>query len=251
MFSKKNSLFLILLTLFSLSSLAQLNSTKKDSTNTEIYKYFQKRKPLTKIQRKNRQTLFKKNHRGKLNRRVSSEQAPHFLTIYSSLPKKINHFGLSNKDSVVKEIYNFGLSYRFGYWADSADFLLKINYLQYSLTPKVTDADPSPLALALQTESEKQKTSQIAFLPTIIFPDSASNFPIYVGGSTGFGFFLEQVKGRPKTSFNYEIFTGLRFFDILSSWGFFVEFSQSARFLFFPDGKYQNNSLSIGIVSRF
>jgi hypothetical protein len=87
----------------------------------------------------------------------------------------------------------------------------------------------------------------LAFLPMLMFPDSASAFPIYFGLGLGPGVFLQQIGNESALSLNYEIVGGLRFYNVVGDTGFFVETGLKNEVHLLSDGQFNGFFMSVGV----
>lgn len=125
-----------------------------------------------------------------------------------------------------------GVTYRFGEWLNSTDFLVRVEYQFFDL-----DGNENP--------------QKLSFVPIVIFPDARSEFPLYFGLGTGLGLFTKQINDESHLSLDYQIFLGLRFFDLLENTGFFVESGLKNHFHLLSSGQLNSVYLSFGSVFTF
>lgn len=128
--------------------------------------------------------------------------------------------------------WSLGVTYRFGEWLNSTDFLVRVEYQFFDL-----DGNENP--------------QKLSFVPLIIFPDARSEFPLYFGLGAGLGLFTKQINDESHLSLDYQIFLGLRFFDLLQNTGFFVESGLKNHFHLLSSGQLNSVYLSFGSVFTF
>jgi hypothetical protein len=84
-----------------------------------------------------------------------------------------------------------------------------------------------------------------------MFPDASSKFPLYFGGGIGPGIFLNQIPDESSVSLDYQLFAGVRFFDVFRNTGFFVEAGLKDHFLLTSDGQFNGTYAALGLVFTF
>ncbi len=126
-----------------------------------------------------------------------------------------------------------GVTYRFGEWINSTDFLIRIEYQMFDL-----DGSENP--------------QKLSFVPVVIFPDARSQFPLYFGLGAGLGVFTKQLPSESRISFDYQIFLGVRFLDLLeTNTGFYVESGLKNHFLLLSSGQLNSVFITFGSVFTF
>lgn len=137
------------------------------------------------------------------------------------------------KSDVAEDVgkFNAGVTYRFGEWINSADFLMRFDVSSY--------------------EVDDVKPVKLSFVFAGAFPDANSRFPLYFGAGLGPGFFFKQARTESPLSLDYHIFGGVRFFDVLDSVGFFAEAGIKNHFHLLSDGQFNGTFLSLGTVFAF
>jgi hypothetical protein len=155
------------------------------------------------------------------------------------------HFGFFFSDNAYKwgpqdsqtnvGKWNFGVTYRMGEWVNSADLGVRIDVSSYDL----------------QDVSGTTTATKISFLPVLMFPDASSKFPLYFGAGAGLGVFMKQLANESALSLDYQLFGGVRFFDVIKNTGFFVEGGLKNHFLILSDGQYNGTFFSLGTVFSF
>lgn len=126
---------------------------------------------------------------------------------------------------------NAGVTYRVGEWINAADFLMRFDISTF----EVDDVKPVKLGV----------------LFSAAFPDANSRFPLYFGGGIGPGFFFKQVRGESPLTLDYQLFAGIRFFDVFDSVGFFLETGLKNHFHLLSDGQFNGTFLTAGALFTF
>ena len=127
--------------------------------------------------------------------------------------------------------YFFGVTYRVGEWVNSMDLDIRIDYDSYKVGG--------------------DQTSQLTFMPVIMFPDAPSKFPLYFGAGAGPGVFLKQTGNKSPLSIDYQIMLGARFFDVFENAGFFIEAGLKNFLLLTSSGQLNGTFISTGMVFTF
>lgn len=124
----------------------------------------------------------------------------------------------------------FGVTYRFEEWGQT-DLNVRFEFNEFHIV------DSKPLKFSI--------------MPLIVFPEAGSKFPLYFGAGAGLGVFFKQIEGESNLSFDYQIFMGARFFNIVGSTGFFFETGLKNHLLLLSDGQFNGTYLSLGAVFTF
>jgi len=127
--------------------------------------------------------------------------------------------------------WNFGVTYRIGEWVNSMDLAIRVDALSYNL--------------------HDGRATKLSFMPAITFPDASARFPLYFGAAAGLGVFVQQLTAESPLSFDYSLFGGVRFFDVLENTGFFIEGGLKNHFLLLSDGQYNGIYTALGCVFTF
>jgi hypothetical protein len=123
------------------------------------------------------------------------------------------------------------LTYRIGHLSALADWALRADLMGYQLPDG--------------------RASQLAISPCLMFPDSSSHFPLYFGIGAGPGIFLQQISQSSTIAINYQLFAGIRFFDVIDNAGFFLETGLKNMFLLTSQGQFNGAYLTAGAVFAF
>lgn len=96
-----------------------------------------------------------------------------------------------------------------------------------------------------------QKASKMSFMYGITFPDATSKFPLYFGFVAGPGIFFNQLDGESTIALDYQMFLGLRLFNLFERTGFFVEGGIKNHLHLTSDGQLNGTYVSAGAVFTF
>ncbi|MBC7741736.1 MAG: hypothetical protein H7061_06050 [Bdellovibrionaceae bacterium] len=156
-------------------------------------------------------------------------------------------FGLSNY--VSSDSYKWGLgsqkdigkwgvdmTYRLGVWNNSIDEALRVSYTEYEL---------------MNSEAEIKRASKMSFLYTLILPDAGTKFPLYFGLAFGPGIFFKQFENESPIALDYQLFFGLRIFNLFDNAGFYVEAGMKNHLQLTSDGQVNGNYLGLGGIFTF
>ena len=97
----------------------------------------------------------------------------------------------------------------------------------------------------------EQDSSKLSVLYAITFPEAASRFPIYFGGAAGLGVYIKQIDQESLISFDYQLYLGLRAFNLFDSVGFYVEGGLRNHLHLTSDGQFNGTFLSLGTIFNF
>lgn len=96
-----------------------------------------------------------------------------------------------------------------------------------------------------------ERTSKLSFMYGMTLPDAGSKFPLYFGIAAGPGIFLKQISGESSISFDYQLFLGLRLFNLFENTGFYIEGGLRNHLLLTSDGQLNGTFVSAGAVFTF
>lgn len=173
-------------------------------------------------------------------KKASSSSAPaaprgpanHYLALHvgSFISDNAYLWGSPDSQSNVGRL-NLGVTYRVGEWTDSMDLGIRVDFQSFALG--------------------EGRANKLSFLPIITFPDANSKFPLYFGAGAGLGVFLNQISAESALSLDYQLFAGVRFFDVLNTTGFFVEAGLKNHFLIVSNGQFNGTFAAAGLVFTF
>lgn len=124
-----------------------------------------------------------------------------------------------------------GVTYRVKEWMDTTDFLIRIDFNEYDI--------------------DGEKPQKLSFLPMILFPEAASEFPLYFGAGLGMGVFFKQLDGESSLSIDYQMVVGIRFFDVFENVGLFLESGLKNHIQLTDDGQVNSSYISTGALFSF
>lgn len=167
-----------------------------------------------------------------------TEQTPpnlgreHYMVLH--LGKLINstawHWGSESKEKNVGSA-TVGVTYRVGEWKGLTDTAIRIDFNEYDI--------------------DNKKPQKLSLLGMILFPESASEFPLYFGFGAGPGIFFKQVGGEASLSLDYQMIVGMRFFDVFQNVGFSIESGLKNHIQIGDDGQVNSAFLAGGAVFTF
>jgi hypothetical protein len=171
----------------------------------------------------------------KANRYMASESVisseDRFMSLGLTLFTKSESFnwGNINKEEDVGK-YGVDMVYRLDQ-ANYVDYLIKVAYSEYIV--------------------QSQRASKISFMYSAILPDAGSKFPLYFGAAAGPGVFFTQLKDESYVTLDYQLFLGLRIFNLFGSTGFYVEGGMKNHLQLTSDGQLNGTYMSAGAVFTF
>lgn len=152
-------------------------------------------------------------------------------------------FGLSNYMS--SDTYNWGMSgkeesvgkwgvdmtYRISEYNNLLDQAVRVSYTEYKPAGK--------------------RASKMSFMYAMTLPDAGSKFPLYFGFAAGPGIFFKQLEDESSISLDYQLYLGLRLFNLFESTGFYVEAGLKNHLQLTSDGQVNGNYISTGAIFTF
>ena len=96
-----------------------------------------------------------------------------------------------------------------------------------------------------------ERTSKLSFMYAMTLPDAGSKFPLYFGLAVGPGVFLKQLSGESSLTLDYQLFLGLRLFNLFEKTGFYVEGGMRNHLHITSDGQLNGTFISAGAVFTF
>lgn len=156
----------------------------------------------------------------------------HYMTlgISSYLNSDAYKWGQDGKEEKVGKS-GIDMSYRIGQYSNLVDEGIRVSYTEFN----VTDT----------------KTSKLSLLYSWTLPDAGSRFPLYFGFAGGPGIFFKQLSGESSLSLDYQLYLGLRLFNIFESTGFYVEGGLKNHLHLTSDGQLNGTYISAGAVFTF
>lgn len=126
------------------------------------------------------------------------------------------------------------------YGVDMTYRLSESNYVDYAL--RVSYSEYTPL---------NQKANKISFMYAATLPDAGSKFPLYFGVAAGPGVFFTQLPDESPVALDYQLFLGLRIFNLFDSTGFYIEGGMKNHLQFTSDGQLNGTYISAGALFTF
>lgn len=128
--------------------------------------------------------------------------------------------------------FNAGVTYRFGEWVNSMDFMIRVEYQNFDVN---ASTDPKKMSI----------------VPMFIFPDARSGFPVYFGAGVGVGIFFSQPDDESNLSLDYQIVIGGRALNVFDTVGFFAETGIKNHVLLLSSGQLNGVFVTVGSVFTF
>lgn len=128
--------------------------------------------------------------------------------------------------------FNAGVTYRFGEWVNSMDFMIRVEYQTFDVN---ASTDPKKMSI----------------VPMFMFPDARSGFPIYFGAGAGVGIFFSQPDDESNLSLDYQIVIGGRALNVFDTVGFFAETGIKNHVLLLSSGQLNGVFVTVGSVFTF
>lgn len=172
-----------------------------------------------------------------LKRKQKSWKSPsgvdHYLTLHGGVfySDKAYQWGHAEKDEKGIGNLTTGVSYRIGQWVGSMDLLIRADLITFHL--------------------DETQLKKMSLLPLIAFPEANSRFPLYFGGGIGLGVFFEQIDKESPISLDYQLFAGIRLFELIGSMGLTFEFGMKNHLHLLSDGQYSGTFASMGFLFTF
>lgn len=162
----------------------------------------------------------------------SSSPSDHYLALHMGgfISSESYVWGREEKVEDVGKL-TAGITYKTSEWVNSADLLLRADFQSYSV--------------------DESKPVKMSVIFAAAFPDSSSRFPLYFGAGIGPGIYFKQAKSESPISLDYQLFGGLRFFDVFPGIGFFAESGLKNHFHLLSDGQFNSVFFALGTVFTF
>lgn len=154
-----------------------------------------------------------------------------FLAFGASFYTKSDSFswGSTNKEQDIGKM-GLDMTYR----------LSQSNYIDYSLRVLYAEYEPN-----------FQKANKMSFMYAVTLPDAGAKFPLYFGAAAGPGVFFTQLDNESSVSLDYQLFLGLRIFNLFDRTGFYVEGGMKNHVQLTSDGQLNGTYLSTGAIFTF
>jgi hypothetical protein len=138
------------------------------------------------------------------------------------------NWGVGQEENVGKA--GLDMSYRLSS-SNNLDYALRVAYTEY--TPA------------------NQRANKLSFLYAASLPDAGSKFPLYFGAAAGPGVFFTQLSGESSVTLDYQLYLGLRLFNVFEKTGFYVEGGLKNHLQLTSDGQLNGTYVSGGAVFTF
>jgi hypothetical protein len=83
------------------------------------------------------------------------------------------------------------------------------------------------------------------------FPDADSKFPLYFGLAGGLGVFMTQIPDESPVTFDYQLFAGVRIFEIFEKTGFYIEGGLKNHLQLTSSGQLNGTYIAAGLLFTF
>ncbi len=156
----------------------------------------------------------------------------HFLTFGFSnyLSSDSYRWGKNGSEDKVGK-WGLDMMYRTTQFSNTIDGAIRVSYNEF--------------------EVDQARASKISFMYAITLPDAGSQFPLYFGAAAGPGVFLKQLPDESPLSLDYQLYLGLRLFNIMDKTGFYVEGGLKNHLQLTSDGQLNGTFVSAGAVFAF
>lgn len=170
--------------------------------------------------------------------------APRFPSTIESLTADDHYMALGLSSYTSSKAYNWGVSREEDVAKTGIDMSYRLTQ-DYALFDEIIRVSFNAYDL------KGGKAQKMSFLYGLTFPDATSRFPLYFGLAAGPGIFFKQLDGESVVAFDYQMFLGLRLFNLFESTGFFVEGGIKNHLHLTSDGQLNGTYVSIGAVFTF
>ena len=169
------------------------------------------------------------NYRSVASEALGAEQR--YLMFGASLYTKSDSYnwGRINKENDVGK-WGIDMTYRLG-TTNLIDEALRVSYSEYN--------------------AFNQRANKLSFMYAFMLPDAASQFPLYFGAAAGPGVFLTQLSDESSLSLDYQLFLGLRIFNLFDTTGFYIEGGMKNHLQLTSDGQVNGTYISGGAIFAF
>lgn len=140
------------------------------------------------------------------------------------------NWGTSSKEEDVGK-WGVDLTYRISQYNNLLDQAIRISYTEFQPTGK--------------------RASKMSFMYALTLPDAGSKFPLYFGFAVGPGIFFKQLDSESPIALDYQMFAGLRLFNVFENTGFYVEGGLKNHLQLTSDGQLNGSYISVGGIFTF
>lgn len=161
---------------------------------------------------------------------LSTEERYLAFGLSSYMSSDAYNWGMSGKEENVGK-WGFDMTYRVSEYNNLMDQAVRVSYTEFKPAGK--------------------RASKMSFMYALTLPDAGSKFPLYFGFAAGPGIFFKQLEDESSISLDYQLFLGLRLFNLFESTGFYVEAGLKNHLQLTSDGQVNGNYISAGAVFTF
>ncbi len=156
----------------------------------------------------------------------------HFLTFGLSnyVSSDAYKWGQAGKEEKVGK-WGLDMMYRIGLYSKVIDEGIRVSYNEF--------------------EAVSQRASKLSFMYGLTLPDAGSQFPLYFGAAMGPGVFLNQLENESSLTLDYQLYLGLRLFNVFENTGFYIEGGLKNHLQLTSDGQLNGSYISAGGVFTF
>ena len=156
----------------------------------------------------------------------------HYLSFGGGLFTKSNSYSWGQNGKEINAAkWGLDMSYKLSTYNSLLDNSLRVSYQEYE-----------PLGL---------NASKLSFLYGVTLPDANSRFPLYFGAALGGGVFLTQIPNESPLTLDYQLYLGMRLFDVFERTGFYLEGGLKNHLQLTADGQLSGTYVSTGAVFAF
>jgi hypothetical protein len=161
---------------------------------------------------------------------LSSEQRYLAFGLSNYMSSDAYNWGMSGKEESIGK-WGLDMTYRVSEYNNLMDQAVRVSYTEYKPAGK--------------------RASKMSFMYALTLPDAGSKFPLYFGFAAGPGIFFKQLEDESSLSLDYQLFLGLRLFNLFESAGFYVEAGLKNHLQLTSDGQVNGNYISVGAIFTF
>jgi hypothetical protein len=140
------------------------------------------------------------------------------------------NWGMSGKEEGIGK-WGLDMTYRISEYNNLLDQAVRISYTEFQAVGK--------------------RASKMSFMYALTLPDAGSKFPLYFGFAAGPGIFFKQLEDESNLSLDYQLFLGLRLFNVFENTGFYVEAGLKNHLQLTSDGQVNGSYISTGAIFTF
>jgi hypothetical protein len=161
---------------------------------------------------------------------LSSEQRYLAFGLSNYMSSDAYNWGMSGKEEGIGK-WGLDMTYRVSEYNNLMDQAVRVSYTEFKPAGK--------------------RASKMSFMYALTLPDAGSKFPLYFGFAAGPGIFFKQLEDESSLSLDYQLFLGLRLFNLFESAGFYIEAGLKNHLQLTSDGQVNGNYISTGAIFTF